>query len=127
MNAEFEQGFGTGLRAQLARKSGVPVEPQAIEPEPAPVAVPSLEEPTIADADDIRAELERALLREQGLQEALQHHVEAHERELAAGRDLALKETEVEQQASRLAAAEAKLASRRSPPTRSGLRTSGSS
>ena len=102
MSPEVEKGFGTGLRAQLRLKQGdvapapeatPPIEPV---PEPEPEAEQQLAAPEPALVDELRAELEEALEREQHLREALQHHIEAHERELAAGRDCALQEAGVE-------------------------------
>jgi chromosome segregation ATPase len=110
MSPQTEQGFGTGLRALLRVKQGeaeahqTPPEPQDVEPLAA--------EETTAPELDVRAELEDALGRERELRDALEHQVEAHERELAASRDLALQEAEVGQLAARLAGREAELAER---------------
>lgn len=119
MSHETESGFGTGLRAQLARLQESEAEPAAepavteaeealavivdlaSEPEPAP------EEPE--EVSSLRAELEAALARERDLKETIEHHVEAHERELANSRDLALREAEVEQALARLETAQAEL------------------
>ena len=110
MSPDLEHGFGTGLRAQLRLKQG-----DAAEPAPEVTAPPEPEQheqaPATAEAEigALRAELEEALNREQQLRDALQHHVEAHERELAAGRDLALQEAEVQQDTARLAERESDL------------------
>src|SRR5262249_47266322 len=73
--------------------------------------------PTIVQAPppelaEVRGELEDALRREQQLRDALQHHIEAHERELEAGRELALREAEVEQASARVAARDSELQDR---------------
>ena len=110
MSPDLEHGFGTGLRAQLRLKQG-----DAAEPAPEVTAPPEPEQheqapaPAEAEIGALRAELEEALNREQQLRDALQHHVEAHERELAAGRDLALQEAEVQQDTAKLAERETDL------------------
>src|SRR5262249_47458610 len=131
MSPETENGFGTGLRAQLQRKQAEPepteappeaeaeLELEATEPEER--FFEAVEERPFEDHLDvivqapppelaeIRAELEAALRREQELRDALQHQIEAREHELEATRDLALREAEAEQAASRLRAREAEL------------------
>jgi hypothetical protein len=112
---ETETGFGSGLRAQLERKSGVEASP-AVEQQPDVVAesddgnvVPMVVLPEFAEFDPVQLELEAALDRERQLREALQHQVEAYERELTAGGDLRLRETEAEQLAGRLETARAQI------------------
>ena len=128
MSPETEHGFGTGLRAQLKLKQGesatdvvvdaAPLEDAVTEPPPTEHdrgfddQVPVIVQATVPELAEIRAELEAALRREQQLQEALQHQVEAHERELAAGRDFALLQAETEQSAARVSAREAELEQR---------------
>ncbi len=123
MTQETETGFGTGLRAQLSRKHGddapeveVEVESAAsVElPDPFPIGdvlplvpVPVIDEP--AEVTTLRAELEGALTRERSLREALEHQVEAYERELASARELAVREAEVEQRIARAEATHADL------------------
>lgn len=89
MTHETETGFGSGLRAQLERKLGI--EQEVAEPE---IVVEQIE-PTAPI--DLQNELEDALGRERQLREALQHQVEAYERELAAARDLALREARTDE------------------------------
>src|SRR5262249_6871676 len=131
MSPETESGFGSGLRAQLRRKQGEPDQEVvaaegghadadgvlltiedylALEPtQPAerdwasaePIAAVSVAAPP--ELSEARAQLEDALRREQELRDALQHHVEAYERELDAGRDLALREAETAIAADRVA------------------------
>ena len=74
--------------------------------------VPVIVQATVPGLAEVRAELEDALEREQQLREALQHQIEAHERELAAGRDLALREADAEHAVSRVASREAELQER---------------
>ncbi|HKI93384.1 MAG TPA: hypothetical protein VJ986_13870, partial [Gaiellaceae bacterium] len=120
MTVETETGFGSGLRAQLERKQAPEPAP---EPDPAELtdsedalavveqlyeSVPEEEEGT-PELRELRTELEAALEREQQLRDALQHQVEAYERELASGRDLALREAEFGQRIGRLEAAQAEL------------------
>ena len=118
MTHETETGFGTGLRAQLSRKLGdeapdVDVEAPAVElPDPFPIGdvLPLLSEPIVdepAEVTALRSELEGALTRERSLREALEHQVEAYERELASARELAVREAEVEQRITRAEAAHA--------------------
>jgi hypothetical protein len=127
MTHETEKGFGTGLRRQLERKQGAAYEVVEMpterieEPEPEQrfdvlqlvEPDPELEaEPTPANVPELamlQAELEDALAREQELREALQHHVEAYERELAADRDVAMREAEAERRAARLEERETEL------------------
>jgi hypothetical protein len=112
MTYETETGFGSGLRAQLERNLGVEpppvVEQQADDLEDCRV-VPLVELPELPAFDPVQVELEAALEREQQLREALQHQVEAYERELTAGGDLRLRETEAEQLADRLETARAQI------------------
>jgi hypothetical protein len=56
---------------------------------------------SVPELAEIRSELEGALRREQELRDALQHQIEAREHELEAARDLALREAEAEQAATR--------------------------
>ncbi|MDX6470927.1 MAG: hypothetical protein QOF75_2730 [Gaiellaceae bacterium] len=115
MTYETETGFGSGLRAQLERNLGVEPSPTAEEqPEEAVesvdrTVVPLLDAPDLPAVDPVQVELEAALDREQQLREALEHQVEAYERELTAGGDLRLRETEAEQLAARLDAARAQI------------------
>lgn len=122
MSHETETGFGTGLRAQLSRKHGGD-EPEAVEappvetplPDPLPIGeiVSILPEPVSDEPHELlalRHELEAALTRERSLREALEHQVEAYERELSSARDLAVREAEVEQLASRAEASQAEIA-----------------
>ena len=123
MTHEAETGFGTGLRAQLSRKLGIEETPEA-EATPAVVQEPPEEllplgellpivqeamtdEP--AEVTELRSELERALTRERALREALEHQVEAYERELASARELAVREAELEQRVARAEATHAEL------------------
>jgi uncharacterized protein (DUF3084 family) len=110
MSHEIEHGFGTGLRAQLQRKQGngdaPPVEPFELD------QVPVIVSPAVPELSSVRVELEQALLREQQLREALQHEIEAHERELAAGHDLALRQAEAEQLTAKAGAFESELEER---------------
>jgi hypothetical protein len=105
---ETETGFGSGLRAQLERKNGVesaaeaPVDAVAVVESAENVVVPILEAPVPPERDPLQVELEGALDRERQLREALQHQVDAYDRELTAGTDLVLRETEAEQLATRL-------------------------
>jgi len=114
MTHETETGFGSGLRAQLERKQGVD-ESTEIVAEPvdvvavAPVVALFVEEPEVRDVAVVQSDLEAALHREQELRDALQHQVEAYERELAADRDLAVREAEFEQRAARLETARVEL------------------
>jgi hypothetical protein len=116
MTHETETGFGSGLRAQLERKHGVktateaPADATAEGVESAAnVVVPILEVPEPEVHDPLQVELEAALDRERQLREALQHQVDAYDRELTAGSDLVLRETEAEQLATRLDAARTQL------------------
>jgi hypothetical protein len=115
MTYETETGFGSGLRAQLERNLGVEPSPTAEEqPEEAVesvdrTVVPLLDAPDLPAVDPVQVELEAALDRERQLREALEHQVEAYERELTAGGDLRLRETEAEQLAARLDAARAQI------------------
>jgi hypothetical protein len=115
MTPETETGFGSGLRAQLVRKQADETEPvEATVDVPAssgaaPIEMAPVEELFRVEVPDqdpevsaLRIELEAALDREQQLRDALQHQVEAYERELAADRDLALREAEFEQRVARL-------------------------
>jgi chromosome segregation ATPase len=120
MTHEIETGFGTGLRAQLSRKLGAE---EAAEAEDVPTVaeqpteilplgnlLPLVPEPVVDEPEEIaalRGELERALIRERALREALEHQVEAYERELASARDLAVREAEVEQRVARAEATRA--------------------
>jgi hypothetical protein len=117
MTYETETGFGSGLRAELARKQGgvqleAPPEPAAAtEPTVVDLFAPAAEE-LDGDPQALRAELEAAIGREQQLRDALRHQVEAYERELASGRELALREAEAEQLAARLESARSELEER---------------
>lgn len=115
MSGELENGFGSGLRAQLQRKRGEPgddasqaIELALAEPEQVPVVVQA----TVPELASLRAELEAALTRERELRDALQHQLEAYERGLAADTDLALRQAEVEQATSRVDTRNAELAER---------------
>ncbi len=117
MTHETETGFGSGLRAQIERKQGTD-EPDAQACElSVPFDEPDRAEPLLLIEDEsaapevasVQAELEGALERERQLQSALEHQVEAYERELAADRDLAVREAEFEQRAARLESARAEL------------------
>lgn len=115
MTHETESGFGSGLRAQLQRKNATEASP-ADAPVDATVevaeaaediVVPIVEAPDLeaSEPDEhapLQAELEAALDRERQLREALQNQIDAYDRELTAGRDLVLRETEAEQLATRL-------------------------
>lgn len=117
MTYETETGFGSGLRAELERKRGggqleAPPEPAAAtEPVVVDLFAPGAEE-LDGDPQTLRAELEAAIGREQQLRDALRHQIEAYERELAAGRELALREAEAEQLAARLESARSELEER---------------
>lgn len=120
MTPETESGFGSGLRAELQRRNAAAgqVEPPVARAEPpVPPAVEALFPSAEPDDEDplvfeLRGELEAALRREIELRQALQHQVEAHERELAADNDLALREAEFEQRVARLETARAELEER---------------
>jgi len=122
MSPELEQGFGTGLRSHLQRHQGdnepLPLALPAEQPEPeAPVMElsPPAPEPLVEQAVELatlRVELQEALAREQELRDALEHQVEAHERELAGRHELTLREAEADQLGARLAVREAELADR---------------
>ncbi|HEY4413917.1 MAG TPA: hypothetical protein VGN06_13035, partial [Gaiellaceae bacterium] len=118
MTHETETGFGTGLRAQLSRKNGdaltteeaEPVEVQLPDLLPMGEILPLAPEPVSVEPQEIlvlRSELESALTRERALREALEHQVEAYEREMSSARDLAVREAEVEQLAARAEASRA--------------------
>ena len=122
MTHEIETGFGSGLRAQLSRKLGaeeapemqdVPVVPeQPAEILPLGDVLPLMPETLVdepAEVAALRSELEGALTRERSLREALEHQVEAYERELASARELAVREAEVEQRVARAEATQAEL------------------
>jgi myosin heavy subunit len=119
---ETETGFGSGLRAELLRKLGGEEEHEAPEAEIEPTTIaaqPAVEElfPSALPDEDpavsaLREDLEAALHRELQLREALQHQVEAYERELDADRDFALREAEFEQRAARLETARTELEER---------------
>jgi chromosome segregation ATPase len=110
MSDEFEHGFGTGLRAQLQRKQekGVALPVELPEAE----VTSLIKRSAMPELGSVQSELEEALAREQQLREALQHEIEGHERELAAGRDLALREAEAEQLAAKAGALESDLEER---------------
>ena len=115
MTHETETGFGSGLRKLLQKQElegevlvEEPVDEfDIVEPEPAVAEVVAIvEKPEPAEAPlellELRSELEAALDRERQLKEALEHQVEAYERERANDRDVAVREAEVEQQVARL-------------------------
>ncbi len=117
MTHETETGFGSGLRAQLERKQVVE-EPLVTEAELPATSIEPIGDvvqlvveapPVAAELTAVQTELEAAIRREQELREALQHQVEAYERELAAERDLAVREAEFEQRAARLETARVEL------------------
>jgi chromosome segregation ATPase len=115
MTHETETGFGSGLRKLLHKQEEIegealleePVdEYDIVEPEPTAEVVAITEEPeqdgVPLEVLELRTELEAALERERQLKEALEHQVEAYERERANDRDVAVREAEVEQQVARL-------------------------
>jgi hypothetical protein len=113
---ERETGFGSGLRAQLERKQGgdepvveAELPETSVEPLGDLVQLVADEPAAASEVAAVQAELEAAIRREQELRDALQHQVEAYERELAADRDLAVREAEFEQRAARLETARAEL------------------
>jgi hypothetical protein len=133
MSPETERGFGTGLRAQLQRKQDE-AETNEAPPQPEAAAAAELEasgteeqflepveEPpfddhvnvvvqaSVPELAELRSELEAALRREQDLRDALQHQIEVREHDLEASRDLALREAEAEQAATRVSAREGEL------------------
>lgn len=106
MTHETETGFGSGLRAELERRLGVAPLPE-LAPELFDVPIEPLEELIPTGVDAVQSELEAALQRERELREALQHQVEAYERELAAARDVAFRETRNDEEAASVQAARA--------------------
>src|SRR5262249_15924162 len=95
------------------------LEPELEEAAPPQVPEDPFDEPVTVvvqapppELAEVRRELEDALRREQQLRDALQHQIEAHERELEAGRDLALREAEAEQVWVRVISREAELQER---------------
>jgi hypothetical protein len=126
MTHETETGFGTGLRAQLSRKLGADESAEVDDDAVATVAPPTeilplgdllplVPEAVVDEPEEVaalRSELEQALTRERALREALEHQVEAYERELASARDLAVREAEVEQRGARADATQAELEER---------------
>jgi len=133
MSPETEHGFGTGLRAQLQRKQdeaetteapprseaeaaaeveALAPEEQFLEPveeQPFDDHVNVIVQASVPELAELRSELEAALRREQDLRDALQHQIEVREHDLEASRDLALREAEAEQAATRVAAREGEL------------------
>ena len=96
MSQETENGFGSGLRALLDRKSA-DEETAAVEEHDEPVA--QVESPPIVvDVLTLQHELESALGREHDLRAALEHQVATYERERAEDQNLALRIAELEQQ-----------------------------
>ena len=120
---ETEKGFGTGLRAKVAKKQDPaavlaaeePVAPPVAEPPPEPPG--SFEEPPVSHPlevapepvdqgpalESLRAELTAALARERDLQLTLQEQLERAERELDIERDFSMRLAEVDERAAKLA------------------------
>jgi hypothetical protein len=113
MSPEIERGFGTGLRAQLAKRRELAESPEAeesapvaVSEAPAPEHTQVLMQAPIDEVELVKSELQAALAREQELRAALAQQAQAHELGLAADRDLAERAAEVEHQAEQVAAAE---------------------
>src|SRR5512133_545009 len=126
--AETEKGFGTGLRAQLARRreGGTPdpadTSPRRAaleEPPVTPAPMPVLSETPVLDAaageldalrtqaqtvnvelEMLRQELAASAERERELRKTLAEQLEAYERNLAAEKEVAVREAELGQRAS---------------------------
>src|SRR6266851_6425724 len=96
-----EGGFGTGLRRQLEARAAV-LERQAQElprsPGEALAATPApLEIPEGIDLDELRAELDASLGREQDLRESLTAQLETSARELQFDQEIAGRFAELEE------------------------------
>src|SRR4029453_10418901 len=120
-----ERGFGTGLRAQLAKRQNPQAEEQAPEP---PAEQPeqgyvdyenfsSPEEPdagaeAFGEVEDLRAELEDAKKRERELRGAFAEQVEAYERKLSAEYEVAHEQTKLEERSARLSGTESAIRER---------------
>ena len=110
---DTEKGFGTGLRAQLAKRQDGPA-----EPERAPIEEPAVvqetwvaeEEPASAgELQQLRDDLAAVFRREQALQAELAELDARYEHEAAGGQALTLRSAEVDSRAARVAAHEAEL------------------
>ena len=110
-----EHGFGTGLRAQLAARQAAgsvdaprsPGEAVAAAAVPAPPPAP----PPGAAADELRAELDASLAREQELRNRLGEQLDLSARELRVEEQLAARFAELESRALLLDEREAELRS----------------
>src|SRR3954447_17397086 len=97
---ETEKGFGTGLRAQLERKRGPVAMPiPELEPEPIEALDPDAE----AGLEELRSELEASLRREDDLRSALAEQLEAYERGLDADQESAVRASDLDHRAEKLA------------------------
>src|SRR4029453_1935573 len=122
-----ERGFGTGLRAQLAKRQNpqgeeqAPEQPAEHKPEPGYVDYEnytSPEEPegvTEASGDvveELRAELEGAKKRERELRVAFAEQVEAYERKLSVEYEVAHEQSKLEERSARLSGTESAIRER---------------
>ena len=101
--AEHEGGFGSGLRAKLAKETEDPRSPGE--------AIAAAGEPN-PDVELLRAELTASLAREQGLRSSLHEQVEVSGREVRLEQDIAGQAAALDARAAALAATEAELEER---------------
>ena len=114
---DTEQGFGTGLRAQLKRRQDA--EEPAAEPEPPetstlPPAAEAVELPDFAEAElaALRRELAEVHAREQEARAELADLRSRLEQDVTAAQAMSLRSAEVDQRAAKLAAQQAELEER---------------
>ena len=118
---DTEKGFGTGLRAQLARRRDAePVNMSTAVEETAEAfeAAKALAEASAngvtsdAGVEAMRVELAASLAREEDLRATLSEQLDSREREVLVGHELAERAIELDNRAGRLAADEADLEER---------------
>ena len=103
MAPDHEGGFGSGLRAKLAKETEEPRSPAEA------IAAAADESP---DVDLLRSELSASLAREQGLRASLHERVEISGREVRLEQDVASQAAGLDARAAALAATEADLEER---------------
>jgi chromosome segregation ATPase len=101
--AEHEGGFGSGLRAKLAKETDEPRSPAEA------IAAAAEDDP---DVELLRNELTASLAREQGLRSSLHEQVEVSGREVRLEHDIAGQAAALDARAAALAATEAELEER---------------
>jgi hypothetical protein len=118
---ETEKGFGTGLRTKLEGRRGDSLSPPPPIPETRSPEAPQPSEPPLdeqpeseaSEAEQLWAELEDALSREEALRRALSDHVAAQERRAAVEQELARRAEALEEREHALAEQAEKLEAQR--------------